>query len=41
MALQSTFAALDAAGPEADAARYEGQRMGPRNALAKLVATPP
>ena len=39
MALQSTLDALDAAGPEADAARYEGRRMSPRDALARLVAT--
>jgi tetratricopeptide (TPR) repeat protein len=37
MAFQPAIEALDAAGPEAQAARYEGSHMNPQNALARLV----
>ncbi|MBA3432987.1 MAG: hypothetical protein H0U08_02720 [Actinobacteria bacterium] len=37
MAFQSTVDALDDGGPEVDAARYEGRRMSPRDALSRLV----
>jgi hypothetical protein len=37
MALQSTMEALDAGGPEAAEARYEGRHLSPREALARLA----
>jgi predicted ATPase len=40
MAFKPAIDALDAAGPEADEARYEGRRMSPRDALAELAKPP-
>ena len=37
MAFQPAVDALDAAGPEAEAARYDGRHMNPRDALTQLV----
>ena len=37
MAFQPAIAALDSAGPEVEAARYEGRHMNAHDALARLV----
>jgi hypothetical protein len=39
LAFQPTIEALDAAGPEAEGARYEGRRMNPRDAFVQLART--
>ena len=40
MAFEPAIDALDAAGPEAEAARYEGRRMNPRDLFAQLARAP-
>jgi hypothetical protein len=37
LAFAPAVEALDAAGPEAEAARYEGRRMNPRDVFAQLA----